>query len=151
MKIAAKARLTLILAIFAGTAMPSRFESLAALADEVSAKPATDAIDGLPEVTDETFRAKVLKSKLPVVVDFSAPWCGPCKLMVPVLKDLSKEFAGKVQFVSVDIDQSTHVALRYKVNALPTFFIFQGGKEKLLSIGLTKSDDLKKAIEDSIH
>ena len=151
MNIATKATLTLFLVIFSGTALPSRFETAVALADEVSAKPATDAMDGLPEMTDETFRAGVLKSKLPVVVDFSAPWCGPCKLMVPVLKDLSKEFAGKVKFVSVDIDQATRTALRYNVNGLPTFLIFKGGKEKLLSIGLTKSADLKKAIEDSLR
>ena len=151
MKIATKAILTVSLALFAGGVMPTRFQSAAACADEVGAKPAAEPIDGLPEVSDETFRAEVLKSISPVLVDFSAPWCAPCKLMVPVLKDLSKEFAGKVKFVSVDVDQATRTALHYNVNALPSFILFKDGKEKLLSVGLTKSEDLKKAIEDSLH
>jgi len=151
MNIATKATLAFFLVIFCGAALPSRFETTVALADEVSAKPATDDTDSLLEMTDQTFKAKVLKSKVPVVVDFSAPWCGPCRLMAPVLKDLSKEFGGKVKFVTVDVDRCTHTALRYKVDHLPTFLIFQGGKKKLLSIGVTKSEDLKREIEDSLH
>ena len=79
------------------------------------------------EVTDDTFEVEVINSDTPVIVDFSAGWCNPCKMMAPVLEQLSKETEGKVKIVKVDVD-STRVAEKYVVRAVPTLMLFIGGE-----------------------
>ena len=80
-------------------------------------------------VTDATFETEVLKSKEPVLVDFFAEWCGPCKAMAPALDQIAGEMAGKVKVVKVDVDQSTAIAQKYHIQAMPTLIMFNGGKE----------------------
>ncbi len=77
-------------------------------------------------ITDETFEAEVLKSEVPVVVDFYATWCGPCKMLAPTLERLSEELAGKVKFAKIDIDHNM-AADTYRIQAVPTLKIFHGG------------------------
>ena len=79
-------------------------------------------------VTDKNFDAEVLKSKEPVVVDFFAEWCGPCKAMAPALDQVSKELAGKVKVVKIDVDQSPGITTRYAIRAMPTLIMFKNGQ-----------------------
>lgn len=82
----------------------------------------------LPAVHDDTFDREVLQSPQPVLVDFHATWCGPCKALAPTLEALSGDYSGKVKFLALDIDEARHTAQRFGVMAVPTMLIFQGGQ-----------------------
>ncbi|MDY0061466.1 MAG: thioredoxin [Myxococcota bacterium] len=82
----------------------------------------------MQEVQDSSFDVEVLQAELPVVVDFSAPWCGPCRTMEPILQALAEAYAGKVKIVKVDVSQSPGAAARFMVQAVPTFLFFKDGK-----------------------
>ena len=87
------------------------------------------------QVTDGDFKKEVLDSELPVIVDFWAEWCGPCKLMGPVFEELSKEYEGKVKFVKLDVDSNQDTASKYGVMSIPTLILFNDGKEATKTIG----------------
>jgi thioredoxin 1 len=87
------------------------------------------------EITDGAFETEVLKSELPVVVDFWAPWCGPCRMMSPVLEDAAEKWAGRVKFVKLNTDQHAAVAGRLGIMAIPTLIVFARGAEKDRLIG----------------
>ncbi len=82
----------------------------------------------LPSVKDDSFETEVLKSPVPVLVDFSAEWCGPCKALAPTLVALAKEYEGKVKFVTVDIDDARRTAERFNITSVPTVMIFRRGE-----------------------
>ncbi len=86
-------------------------------------------------VTDKTFEAEVLNSKEPVVVDFFAEWCGPCKAMAPALDQVSKEMAGKVKIVKIDVDQNPEITQKYRIQAMPTLMLFKDGKVADTQVG----------------
>jgi thioredoxin 1 len=78
--------------------------------------------------TDANFEAEVLKSDVPVLVDFWAPWCGPCQMMAPILEELAKEYEGKkIKIGSLNVDENMEVAGKYEVMSVPTFIVFKGG------------------------
>jgi thioredoxin 1 len=87
------------------------------------------------EITDGAFETEVLKSELPVVVDFWAPWCGPCRMMSPVLEAAAEKWAGRVKFVKLNTDQYAAVAGRLGIMAFPTLIVFARGAEKDRIIG----------------
>jgi thioredoxin 1 len=87
------------------------------------------------EITDETFEAEVLQAGRPVVIDFWAPWCGPCKAVEPILADLAEQHAGAVDFVKLNIDENPGVASRYDVLAIPTAILFEGGEARGTVVG----------------
>jgi thioredoxin 1 len=87
------------------------------------------------EITDESFEAEVLQAERPVVIDFWAPWCGPCKAVEPVLADLAEQHAGRVDFVKLNIDENPVVASRYDVLAIPTAILFEGGEARETVVG----------------
>ena len=85
-------------------------------------------MENIKHLDGPTFEADVLKSELPVIVDFSAVWCPPCKMMAPVLDRLAVEFQGKVTVGELDVDDNQDIAIRYSVMAMPTLGLFRGGK-----------------------
>lgn len=102
-------------------------------------------------VTDATFAAEVLKSDLPVVVDLWAPWCGPCRMVSPIIEQLAAENAGKVKVVKVNVDENTEMAGRYGVSAIPTVLVFKGGQElqRLRMVGVQTKAAYQKAMNDA--
>ena len=95
------------------------------------------------EVTDGTFEADVLKAGLPVVVDFWAPWCAPCRMMSPVLETTAEKMAGRVTFVKLNTDESMSTAREFRITAIPTMIVFVGGVEKDRIIGLLPQSQLE--------
>ena len=86
-------------------------------------------------VTDETFEAEVIRSDLPVVVDFYADWCAPCRITEPVLKELSGRLAGRIKFAKVNVDDSDSVTRSFGIHSIPTYLFVDHGKEKGREIG----------------
>ncbi len=85
--------------------------------------------------TDENFEKEALQSDLPVMVDFWAPWCGPCQMAGPVIEELAEEYAGKVKIGKLNVDDNQQVAMKYGVMSIPTVILFKGGKEIGRKIG----------------
>ncbi len=96
-------------------------------------------------VSDKTFDAEVLKSVEPVLVDFFAEWCGPCKAMAPALDQVAAEMKGKLKVVKVDVDQNPEITMKYRIQAMPTLMIFKGGKVAAQNVGALVQ---KKKLED---
>ncbi len=101
----------------------------------------------LPVTTDAQFETDVIQSPVPVVVDFGATWCGPCKALKPILEDLSKTYGSRVKMVYVDADQSQKTAVRFSVTSLPTVVLVKGGRERSRIVGLRSKGDIAKQID----
>ena len=82
----------------------------------------------IPKLTEAAFESEVLKSTIPVMVDFTAAWCGPCKMLEPVIKQLSEEWEGKIKIVKLDVDDNSSTAMQYGVMGVPTLILFVNGK-----------------------
>ncbi len=82
----------------------------------------------IPKVTQDTFQVDVLQASLPVIVDFSAVWCGPCKMLDPIVKQLAQEWNGKVKVVKLDVDDNANLAMEYQVMGVPTLILFLKGE-----------------------
>ena len=96
----------------------------------------------LHEINEDIFQAEVLDSAEPVLVDFSAEWCGPCKMLDPIVEQLSQEWQGKVKFVKVDADQNPNIVMQYSVMGIPTLLLFKGGEIKERVTGYQSKDKL---------
>jgi thioredoxin 1 len=99
------------------------------------------------EVTDANFESEVLKSDQPVLVDFWAPWCGPCRMVAPIVDELSDEYAGKVKFVKLNTDENVGTAARYGIRSIPTLLVFKAGEPVGQIIGFRPKSDLKKRLD----
>lgn len=102
------------------------------------------------EVTDSDFEKEVLKSKTPVLVDFWAPWCGPCKTMLPIVEELGKEYEGKVKIMKVNVDENSETPGKYNVLSIPTFIVFKDGEAVATFVGAKSKEDMKKEIDTAI-
>ncbi len=99
-------------------------------------------------MTDESFEREVLGSKLPVVVDFWAPWCGPCRAVEPIFEALAAELAGRLEFVRMDVDANPLTAAGFGVLSLPTALLFDGGKVRYEIIGAQRREKYERAWAD---
>jgi len=103
-------------------------------------------------VDDSNFQNQVLESSVPVIVDFWAPWCGPCKMMAPVLEELSREYEGKVIFTKLNTDENYDSAMQYGIQSIPTLVIFKDGREvddgRL--VGFAPKNQLKRRIDRAL-
>ncbi|MCX7712443.1 MAG: thioredoxin [Chthoniobacterales bacterium] len=99
------------------------------------------------EVTESEFADIVLQSSIPVLVDFWAPWCGPCRQIAPLIEDIAKQYEGKLRVVKVNVDVSPKLATEYGINAIPALFIFKGGEVHSKSVGLGSRAELVRRIE----
>ena len=102
-------------------------------------------------VSDASFEKDVLQSSEPVLVDFFAEWCGPCKAMAPALEQVATELAGKIKVAKLDVDQNPDVTQKYRIQAMPTLMIFKGGEKVAERVGaLTQKKHLQDWINSSI-
>jgi thioredoxin 1 len=102
------------------------------------------------DASDDSFEADVLQSAVPVLVDFWAPWCGPCKSIAPVLEQLANEYSGKVKVVKVNVDDNSNSAIKYNVRGIPNLIIFKDGKVENQIVGAVRKEELVSAIEKVI-
>ena len=97
--------------------------------------------------TDVNFEAEVLKSDVPVLVDFWAPWCGPCQMMAPILEELAKEYEGKkIKIGSLNVDENMDVAGKYEVMSVPAFLVFKGGAPVDRIVGMAPREEITRRL-----
>jgi thioredoxin 1 len=104
----------------------------------------------LGEVNDGQFESEVLKAEVPVLVDFWAPWCGPCFMVEPIVEELAGEYGDKVKFVRMNTDDNFNTASHYGIRAIPTLLVFKGGEPVGQVIGFRPKGDLKKVIDQAL-
>ncbi len=102
-------------------------------------------------VTEDTFEQEVLKSDLPVLVDFWAEWCGPCRMVAPVVEELAGEYAGRLKVTKVDVDDNQRLAVRYSVMSIPTLGVFRGGEMIERIIGYMPKGELKRRVDGALQ
>jgi len=106
------------------------------------------ASDAVMEFNDQNFDSEVLKSSVPVLVDFWAEWCMPCRMLAPTIEDLATQFKGKAKVGKIDTDSNREVTLKYNINAVPTVILFKDGEPAKRIVGMTSKNDLAKAINE---
>ena len=105
------------------------------------------ASEHVTEFTDANFEEEVLKSSQPVLVDFWAEWCGPCRMLAPTIEKIASQYDGRVKVGKLDTDANHGVATKYTISAIPTVLLFQGGQVTKKFVGLRKEQDFKDALE----
>ncbi|MBM3149124.1 MAG: thioredoxin [Chloroflexi bacterium] len=101
-------------------------------------------------VNQDSFQKSVLEAQRPILVDFWAPWCGPCRAVAPVIEELAKEYQGKVDFAKVNVDESPFVASKFSVMSIPTLIMFKDGKPLEQVVGFKPKDQLKKLLDNTL-
>ncbi len=101
-------------------------------------------------LTDESFKKEVLESDVPVLVDFWAPWCGPCRIVAPLVDEIAKEYRDRLKVCKVNVDDSSRTASHYGVMSIPTLVFFHKGKVMEQIVGALNKPQLKKKVEENI-
>ena len=104
----------------------------------------------LIEITDNNFDTEVGSSSTPVLVDFWAEWCGPCRMLAPTIEELADEYNGKIKVGKLDTDSNRETAVKFGISAIPTVILFNNGEVERKFVGLTNKKDLKAALEELV-
>jgi thioredoxin 1 len=106
--------------------------------------------ENILSVTDETFETEVLKSDVPVIVDYWAPWCGPCKMIAPILEEIAKDYEGKLKICKLNIDENEATPPKFNIRGIPTLMIFKGGNIEATKVGALSKSQLTAFIESTV-
>ncbi len=101
-------------------------------------------------VDDSNFDQTVLQAELPVLVDFWAAWCGPCRMVAPLVEELAEEYEGRISFVKLDVDQNSKTASKYGIMSIPTLLIFKKGEPVSHIVGFRPKAELKRSLDDAL-
>jgi thioredoxin 1 len=102
------------------------------------------------KVESGTFKGEVLDSAVPVLVDFWAPWCGPCKMLTPTIEELARDYAGRAKVVKVNVDDNQDLATKYGIRGIPTVMVFKGGDAVASLVGMRPKAELAQALDAAI-
>ena len=106
--------------------------------------------ENLIEFTDDNFDAEVLKSDIPVLVDFWAEWCGPCKMIAPIVEEIAGDYAGKVKVGKVNVDFNNQVAMQYGIRGIPALLVFKGGAVANQIVGAVPKNNITQILDEVI-
>ena len=106
--------------------------------------------DNIVHVSDATFDAEVLNSDIPVLVDFWAEWCGPCKMIAPVLDEIAVEYAGRLKIAKVDVDANPEIPPKFGIRGIPTLIVFKGGNAEATKVGALSKSQLTEFIQEVV-
>ena len=106
--------------------------------------------ESILKITDADFENLVIKSEKPILVDYWAEWCGPCKLITPILEEIADEMAGKVLVGKLNVDENSQTPPKYGIRGIPTLMLFKGGEPVGSKVGALSKNDIKQFIEDNI-
>jgi thioredoxin 1 len=103
------------------------------------------------EVTEDTFEDEVLNSEQPVLVDFWAEWCGPCRMVSPIVEELAEEYDGKAKFAKVDVDENADISMEYNIRSIPSLLFFKDGEVVDQVVGAVPKSQLKKKLDKQLN
>ncbi len=108
------------------------------------------ASDAIIEISDSNFESEVVKSDVPVLVDFWAPWCGPCKAIAPIVEEISSTYEGKIKVGKMNVDENQSTTMKYGIRSIPTIIMFKGGEAVDQIIGAVPKGEIEKVVERSL-
>ncbi len=108
------------------------------------------ASDAVRELTDSNFDTEVIQADMPVLVDFWAEWCQPCRMLAPTIEEIADEYKGKAKVGKLDTDANRETSMKYNISAIPTVILFKGGEVQKKFVGLTSKDQFKTALDDVV-
>ncbi|MEX1000150.1 MAG: thioredoxin [Candidatus Dadabacteria bacterium] len=108
------------------------------------------ASDAIIEISDSNFESEVVKSDVPVLVDFWAPWCGPCKAIAPIVEEISSTYEGKIKVGKMNVDENQSTTMKFGIRSIPTIIMFKGGEAVDQIIGAVPKGEIEKVVERSL-